>query len=72
MRQNGVSREEVEEIINSGQKSSARLGRWRYEHLFPYHGVWHGREYSHKRVVIIAAHEHEVFVITVWAMYGSW
>ena len=68
MADRGVTREEVEETIGTGEIMSARRGRLSVRRNFPYRADWKGRYYEVKQVMPNTVEDDtQVTVVTVYA-----
>ena len=66
----GVTEDEVEETIRTGEGLPAKGGRLAFRRNFPYGGDWQGKPYQFKQVMPIVAEELDrMTVVTVYAFY---
>jgi hypothetical protein len=66
----GVTREEVEATINTGERINAKSGRTAYRKSFPFAAEWKNRYYDIKQVMPIVVEEGDsTVVVTVYAFY---
>jgi hypothetical protein len=66
----GLSYEEVEEAIRSGERIAAKRGLVAFRKNFEVRGNWKGRYYEVKQVMPIVAEESgRLVVVTVYAFY---
>ena len=72
MSQRGVSKEEVERVLNDGwEAADAKSGTWGRTCVFPYQKEWEGRWYEEKEVTVYYKMVEGVIVpLTVKARYG--
>jgi len=70
MADRGVSKNEVESAIRSGNPEPTRKGRFLFRKNFTYNQLWRGSHYSIKQVAAVVAEEAEyLVVVTVYAFY---
>ncbi len=66
----GITREEVEATIRTGEKLPAKSGRISYRKNFPFEGKWKNRYYDIKQVMPIVVEEGDrLVVVTAYAFY---
>jgi hypothetical protein len=66
----GLSYEEVEEAIRSGERIKAKRGLVAYRKNFEFRSEWKGQYYEVKQVMPIVAEESgRTVVVTVYAFY---
>ena len=69
----GVKRGEIEDVLRTGKKVTAKYGRLAKEKTFPFQSRWQGKHYPQKRVRVVYVVEADMMVaITVFAFYGEW
>jgi hypothetical protein len=70
-RRRGVTAEEIEEVIRTGDLIPAKRGRLARFKVFPCLQPWQGNEYPQKRVEVVYVTEKGVIItVTVYAFYG--
>lgn len=73
MEARGVSDEEVEQVVESGQLSEAREPRVGKDMVFTRGYIWKSRHYAHKRVRAIFVYDGEdIVIVTIYSYYGRW
>ncbi|MBI2847793.1 MAG: DUF4258 domain-containing protein [Chloroflexi bacterium] len=66
----GVTKEEVEAAVTSGERIAAKGGRIAYRKNFPFEARWKNRYYDIKQVLPIVIEESDrLVVVTVYAFY---
>jgi hypothetical protein len=66
----GVTREEVESAIASGERIKAKRGRTAYRKNFPFKDKWKNRYYEIKQVIpVVIEKGDKMVVVTVYAFY---
>jgi hypothetical protein len=66
----GLSREDVEQTIRTGETIPAKGGRLAFRRNFLFESEWKGRFYAVKQVLAIVAEEPEgLVVVTAYAFY---
>lgn len=69
----GVSREQIEDVLRTGEPSAAYGGRSAKRKVYAYDDIWKGERYDHQLVKVIYMIEQGVIVtVTVVASYGRW
>jgi hypothetical protein len=72
-RERGVSPEQIEDVLRTGELSPAYGGRSAKSKVYAYDDIWMGRRYDHQLVKVIYAVEGGLIVtVTVVASYGRW
>lgn len=74
MAQRGVTRREVENVIEEGWlTSSAKPGTWGRRKVFVYNKEWEGRTFEEKEVTVYfkIGKDGDLLLLTVVARYGS-
>ncbi|MFQ5988187.1 MAG: DUF4258 domain-containing protein [Dehalococcoidia bacterium] len=70
MPERGVTREEVELAITSGERALAKKGRMAFRKNLPFQAWWKGRYYEGKQILAIVTEEpNRWVVITVYVFY---
>lgn len=69
MADRGVSREEVEQTIRTGESFPAKKGRLSFRKNFSYNATWKGKFYQIKQVMPIVAKESDRFVVVTVYVY---
>jgi hypothetical protein len=66
----GTNEVEIVDTIITGNRQTAKNGRYKYQATFQYNKDWQGKLYSLKKVVpIVAETDTELVVITVYTFY---
>jgi hypothetical protein len=69
----GVSEAEIEEVLQTGTQTPAKMGRWSRSKVFVFESHWKGHYYPQKRVeVIYTLEECVIITVTVYSYYGEW
>lgn len=73
MEQRGVTENEIEQVMNSGEPvSDARVGTFGVRLAFPYSSNWEGQFFEEKEVTVYYKKvNQEIIVLTVLARYGK-
>jgi Domain of unknown function (DUF4258) len=73
MRQRGVTRQEIEQILNQGwEATDAKPGTLGKVMVFPYHAEWEGQLYKEKEVTVYyKILGSQLVLLTVKARYGK-
>lgn len=70
MTDRGVSRDEIEAAIRSGELAPAKSKRLSFRKNFPFNKVWKGRKYSIKQVISdVTEGPDEITVVTVYSFF---
>jgi len=66
----GTNEAEIVDTIITGNRQSAKNGRYKYQATFQYNNDWQGKFYSLKKVAaIVAETDTELVVVTVYTFY---
>lgn len=69
----GASKEEIEEVLRTGDPLPAKGGRLGKAKVFSFQATRLGRYYEQKKVEVICVVEGDTMTtVTVYVFYGSW
>lgn len=70
MNERGASETEVIDAIHTGEQVPAKRGRCGYRKNFQFDGLWGGKTFAIKQVLVIVAEEPDsLVVVTVYTFY---